>query len=368
MAVKDFRQWARSENENKKFMGIGSASAAVRVNDSTMATNKLSISGESVSFSAGAAGTTGVVALDKGPVYNSAGDKLGNLADSSFAWVTGTVLTSQVDFRHDQDDTTQLAALSQGEYAIDYDTGLIRYSKATTGTSDTCNYTSRQLNVDITTATVTAANNITQLNSQTINLGAGGVGTGTQRVTLAQDDVSVAIISALSLEEDTQHSSGDQGIMPLGVRNDTLAALGGTDGDYAPIQVDANGAVWVSLGTKLDATNDTVSTQPVEPSNANTSAYAASLVVKASAGTLYEVRGYNSSITTAYWIQVHDASSLPADTAVPEDIILVQPEENFYIRYPQGKSLGTGIVISNSSTGPTKTIGGADCWISAEYI
>ena len=48
--------------------------------------------------------------------------------------------------------------------------------------------------------------------------------------------------------EDAAHTSGDVGIMPLGVRNDTLAALAGTDGDYAPLQVDGNGALYVQLG------------------------------------------------------------------------------------------------------------------------
>ena len=33
--------------------------------------------------------------------------------------------------------------------------------------------------------------------------------------------------------------------MPLGVRNDSLAALAGADGDYAPLQVNATGALYV---------------------------------------------------------------------------------------------------------------------------
>ncbi len=50
----------------------------------------------------------------------------------------------------------------------------------------------------------------------------------------------------LGKAEDAVHSSGDTGIMSLAVRNDTLAALAGTDGDYAPLQVDASGAVYVA--------------------------------------------------------------------------------------------------------------------------
>lgn len=49
----------------------------------------------------------------------------------------------------------------------------------------------------------------------------------------------------MSHAEDAAHTDGDHGLMALVVRNDTLAALAGADGDYSPIQVDANGAVYV---------------------------------------------------------------------------------------------------------------------------
>lgn len=62
----------------------------------------------------------------------------------------------------------------------------------------------------------------------------------------------------LSFAEDTQHTSGDHGIMSLVVRNDTLAALGGTDGDYAPIQVNASGALYIQEGAALDVSAATV--------------------------------------------------------------------------------------------------------------
>ena len=42
-------------------------------------------------------------------------------------------------------------------------------------------------------------------------------------------------------KEDTTHASGDVGELMFAVRNDTEAALAGTDGDYAPLQTDAAG-------------------------------------------------------------------------------------------------------------------------------
>ena len=50
----------------------------------------------------------------------------------------------------------------------------------------------------------------------------------------------------LGKAEDAAHSSGDTGVMPLAVRNDEIAALGGADGDYAPLQVNAAGALYTN--------------------------------------------------------------------------------------------------------------------------
>ncbi|MHA1949698.1 MAG: hypothetical protein ACW987_07485, partial [Candidatus Thorarchaeota archaeon] len=47
--------------------------------------------------------------------------------------------------------------------------------------------------------------------------------------------------------EDSVHTTGDSGNFVLGVRNDTLASLVDTDGDYAPFQVDALGALYVNV-------------------------------------------------------------------------------------------------------------------------
>lgn len=79
--------------------------------------------------------------------------------------------------------------------------------------------------------------------------GAGAVAAGVQRVTLASDDPAVTaleVIDNLVLAEDAVHGSGDPGVQALGVRNDTLAALAGTDGDYAPFQFSASGALYVT--------------------------------------------------------------------------------------------------------------------------
>ncbi len=58
--------------------------------------------------------------------------------------------------------------------------------------------------------------------------------------------------------EDTVHNTGDTGTMSLFVRNDVLAALAGTDGDYAPGQVNASGALYVDGSGSTQPVSGTV--------------------------------------------------------------------------------------------------------------
>jgi hypothetical protein len=104
-------------------------------------------------------------------------------------------------------------------------------------------------------------------------------------------------------------------------------------------------------------------------SNATTTAYAASLIAKAGSGTFYGMSGYNAK-ASAQFIQVHDSATLPADTAVPKVMIAVPASTAFSIDFGNigGRYFSAGIVVCNSSTGPTKTIGSADCWFDVQVV
>lgn len=114
--------------------------------------------------------------------------------------------------------------------------------------------------------------------------------------------------------------------------------------------------------------NEWVNAKGSEPSLAKSVAYETNRVVKASAGTLFAIWGYNSS-ASAQFIQVHNTATLPADTAIPIITFNVAAGANFFfdLSGAQGVICSTGITLCNSSTGPTKTIGSANVWFNAIY-
>lgn len=102
--------------------------------------------------------------------------------------------------------------------------------------------------------------------------------------------------------------------------------------------------------------------------NATSTAYEASRVIKASAGYLFMVTGYNSK-TSAQFIMISNTASVPADAQTPVIIFTVPASSNFSFDLGKfGRYFSTGICIFNSSTAPTKTIGSADIFVDAQYI
>lgn len=116
--------------------------------------------------------------------------------------------------------------------------------------------------------------------------GSGVVSADTQRVVLATDvalptgtnnigDVDVLSVvpgtSATSLgkAEDAAHVSGDTGVLLLGVRRDADSSSVDTDGDYAPVLVDANGFIKVNIKASTSLTT----------TEANSASIAASLAI-----------------------------------------------------------------------------------------
>lgn len=99
-----------------------------------------------------------------------------------------------------------------------------------------------------------------------------------------------------------------------------------------------------------------------------TTALATNLVIKSSEGILISLVGHNDNAAARY-IQVHNAASLPANGAVPTYVIFVPADSNFSLDIPlSGAPFTNGIVVANSTTLATLTLGSADSWFTAVRI
>lgn len=112
----------------------------------------------------------------------------------------------------------------------------------------------------------------------------------------------------------------------------------------------------------------------VLPLNSTSNVYESFRVVKSGQGILLGFSGYNSNSGTQF-ILGFDANQVPADGAVPIVIIAAPGSSNFSADFGSvavgsvtGRAFRAGLVLCNSSTGPTKTIGSADCWFDVQYV
>ena len=99
--------------------------------------------------------------------------------------------------------------------------------------------------------------------------------------------------------------------------------------------------------------------------NANSRAAAASLIVKPDAGLLF---GITVSSVTAQFIQVFDLTAVPADGVVPLLSFAVTATNQLGVAWIPPRGFNNGIVLCNSSTQHTKTIGSANCIFDAQFL
>jgi len=146
---------------------------------------------------------------------------------------------------------------------------------------------------------------------------------------------------------------GAQMVGLLGANGSAIASatnavpVGGKDsgGTSQTVLVSAAGIVQVQSATGTASTS---------------TAQEASRVISASACSVSRAAMQNASASTRY-LQLHDATSLPANGAVPEAVIIIGTTQTQVMTWSHPNNrFTTGCVAATSSTGPTLTIGSAD--------
>lgn len=106
---------------------------------------------------------------------------------------------------------------------------------------------------------------------------------GAARMTLARKQ-----ITASEFKEDTAHADGDYGSQVLAVRNDSNAALAGTDLDYIPLSTDGVGALRVGGSVASDAVD---SGNPVKTGGLATNANITSVANLDRVNSVHDLQG-----------------------------------------------------------------------------
>ena len=134
----------------------------------------------------------------------------------------------------------------------------------------------------------------------------------------------------LGKAEDVAHASGDTGVMALAIRDDTLAAVSGTELDYEPLHTTGLGGLWVTQAPNTAGGLSFYKTIDLDESEEE---------IKATAGQLYSILAFNRTAAPLY-LKLYNATAanVVVGTTVP-DITLVVPAN--------ADSDGAGFVWSN---------------------
>lgn len=108
-------------------------------------------------------------------------------------------------------------------------------------------------------------------------------------------------------------------------------------------------------------------TDALLPLNYHSRALEASCVVKTGPGVLYGFT-FSSTLGAAQYVQVFDASSLPADGAVPIIAKSCAANDAVMLSWLPGRTFLVGIIICNSTTNGSKTLGAANSIFDAQFV
>ncbi len=382
------------------------------VDQSSRVTN---ISGESVSLivaSTNAADVGSAIStiiygrIINGGVLDSMKMSIGTKNDTSLTF-SSTTLTTEKEFPYEAwahaSETTRTKKLdtvvantltTDGDYCVNYRTGLVVGKKADTGTSLTVSYSYRSALSSIVTGDITvdsefptaaalgdATANPTTTSVASMSMGYNGTTWDRVRVT-----TTGKILNSSEYAEDTVFADASYVTLAGQEIDDPTALATMTEGDVGNVKGDLSGRTIVTLGTLSAGENLTdnlvqVAMKPVATatntySRDTSTALEASSIAKASAGNLYRAFGVidASAATDIYYIQFLDSATLTADGAVSHLITPIPvnhttgTDSSFDTgHFDAGIAATAGIVIVASTTMVLKAIAGSVLFATVLY-
>lgn len=285
---------------------------------------KVATAGTDFTVAAGAAGAALTIKLPFAPILGNFG-RTGNFGNSSLTFGAGlaTTLATEVAFvANSASNGGDVTSLSNGQYMVDYESGVVYGKRADTGTTGTATYS--------------------------YWLAGSVAGTGA----LSTQVQGTAATNAAAVGNPVQTG---------GVYNASPITL--DTGDVAAFQLDLNGNLW-TRGSYM----------PVAEKNATGDGYYAisrwgnsnstdkgteyqnysfqTVNVKATAGSVTKLTVINTTASARY-IQIHNTATTPSASAVPAISFLVKANDERTLAIDflgqNGFQCNTGIAIANSS-------------------
>lgn len=103
------------------------------------------------------------------------------------------------------------------------------------------------------------------------------------------------------------------------------------------------------------------------PLNIYSPALTNACLVKSGPGILYGFT-FTNTLASAQYVLLFDAAKLPADGAVPILAKSCPTNDAIAFSWLPGRTFLTGIILCNSTTNTSKTIGAANCFFDAQYV
>lgn len=184
--------------------------------------------------------------------------------------------------------------------------------------------------------------------------GTNGIGKLTANSGVDIGDVDVTSIipgtgaTNLGKAEDAAHTTGDIGVMSLGVRaaSPTERSAGPTDGDYEPFATNAVGAVWV---TQTPTTVGGLSTFMASGSDGSSILVATKQTIKNSAGQLYGWYVFNPEAATTF-VHFYNTDTVTVGTTNPQMTLAIPAGAAANVMGENGIAFSTAISCAATTT------------------